>query len=146
MFGDYLCPPCRRADAQVGAILAREPARFRFVFRHYPLEPLHAGARLASSAAEAARYQGRFWEMHDLLMKTRGNVTVDSVTELARHLQLDLRAFRHDVQGRGAASVAEDERDAAVLGVRGTPTCFLALADGRTFRLGSLADLDRNAW
>jgi len=33
-----------------------------------------------------------------------------------------------------------------VLGVRGTPTCFLALADGRTFRLGSLADLDRNAW
>ena len=40
----------------------------RYVWRHLPLNDVHPHAQMAAEAAEAAGAQGRFWEMHDLLL------------------------------------------------------------------------------
>ena len=44
-----------------------------FQFRHFPLVQIHRHALLASRAAEAAGFQGKFFEMHDLLYETQQN-------------------------------------------------------------------------
>ena len=44
----------------------------RYVWRHLPLNDVHPHAQLAAEAAEAAAAQGKFWEMHDLLLAHQG--------------------------------------------------------------------------
>src|SRR6476620_2161707 len=67
-FGDFQCPPC----GLMAPVLEKEEAEYaknlRVVFHHFPLA-MHAHAREAALAAEAAHSQGRFWEMHDLIYK-----------------------------------------------------------------------------
>ena len=42
--------------------MLREP------FRHFPLAGIHPHALAAAAAAEAAAPQGRFWDVHELLL------------------------------------------------------------------------------
>ena len=65
-YSDFECAYCRAAQAVVKEVLQENAATVRRVFRHFPL-PNHANARAAALAAEAARQQGKFWEMHDRL-------------------------------------------------------------------------------
>src|SRR6516162_11823923 len=67
-FGDFQCPPCG-IFASFGEELLREyDSRLRIVFHNFPL-PAHEHAREAAVAAEAAGFQGKFWEMHDTLYR-----------------------------------------------------------------------------
>ena len=36
-------------------------------FGHFPLTQIHPYALAAAAAAQAAAWQGRFWDMHELL-------------------------------------------------------------------------------
>src|SRR5262252_8072712 len=66
-YGDFECPYCGQAEPAVRGLI-REYGELRFVFRHLPLTDVHPHAQLAAEAAEAAGKQGKFWEMHDMLM------------------------------------------------------------------------------
>ena len=66
-YGDYECPYSRQAFRSIERVERELSGRVRFAFRHFPLTQIHPHALAASSAAEAAAMQGRFWEMHQLL-------------------------------------------------------------------------------
>ena len=66
-YGDFECPFCGRAETIMRELLL-DFADVRYVWRHLPLNDVHPHAQLAAEAAEAAAEQGRFWEMHDLLL------------------------------------------------------------------------------
>ncbi len=57
----------------VGQLLAACPTQVRFAVKHYPL-PMHKESPLADEAAAAARDQGKFWEVHDLLFQTQSKL------------------------------------------------------------------------
>ena len=67
-FGDFQCPPCGQFAVFVEELLKEYDSRLRVVFRNFPL-PAHEHAREAALAAEAAGFQGKFWEMHDTLYR-----------------------------------------------------------------------------
>ena len=67
-FGDFQCPPCGQFAGFAEELLKEYDSRLRVVFRNFPL-PGHEHAREAAIAAEAAGFQGKFWEMHDTLYK-----------------------------------------------------------------------------
>ena len=67
-YGDFECPMCRQAEPAVQQLLLHHPTAVRLVFRHYPIESAHPHALLAAEAAEAAGADGKFWEMHDLML------------------------------------------------------------------------------
>ncbi len=67
-FSDFQCPACQRMAAPMAELVAANPETVAFVYRHFPL-PMHAHARSAAKAAEAAGNQGKFWEMHDLIFE-----------------------------------------------------------------------------
>jgi protein-disulfide isomerase len=105
-------------------------SRLRIIFHHFPLV-MHAHAREAALAAEAADMQGRFWEMHDLLYKEQAAWSkADNVPALfnsyAGTIGLDLDRFKKDLQNpEVAARVDADQKLGASRGVTSTPTLFV---------------------
>src|SRR5690242_3492031 len=69
LYGDYLCPYCRRLRQVFERLRQSLGERLAYVFRHFPNERAHPGATFISRATEAAARQGRFWEFHDWLYK-----------------------------------------------------------------------------
>ena len=125
-YGDYQCPHCGRAHPIVKKIQQRLGSQLRFVFRNFPLSTLHPNAQSAAEAAEAAGAQGRFWEMHDLLLEHQRTLTDAALTQYAETVGLDSHRFQRDLADRSfEARVREDFRSGVRSGVNGTPTFFI---------------------
>ncbi len=130
-FSDFQCPFCRKVDATLGRLLADYGDDVRLVYRHNPLA-FHADAMPAALAAEAARQQGSFWEMHDRLLANQQSLDRPSLDKYAQEIGLDLRAFRRSMDKRqGADRIQHDMDEAAKFGAVGTPNFFI---NGRNFR------------
>jgi protein-disulfide isomerase len=121
-FSDFQCPYCSRAVPVVKELEQDFKGEVRIVWKHLPL-PFHSSAMPAAIAAEAARQQGKFWEMHDRLFAGQQALSGDAYTRSARELGLDLARFDAAVKDPATRSrVEEDTKAAAALGVSGTPT------------------------
>jgi protein-disulfide isomerase len=124
-YGDFECPYCGQAEPVVRELLA-DFGDVRYVWRHLPLHDVHPAAQIAAEAAEAAAEQGRFWEMHDLLLDHQDQLRVRDLIRHAETLGLDVERFTADLRRHhGAARIAEDQDSADLSGVTGTPTFFI---------------------
>lgn len=125
-FEDFQCPYCARGDVNLKAALAQVDDSVRVVFKHLPL-PMHAHALPAAKAAIAAREQGKFWEMHDLLFARQADLKQERIfEEFARSLGLDMKKFKADMADKNfEAEIALDIAQAHELGFRGTPTFLI---------------------
>ena len=124
-YGDFECPWTQMAAPTARELLAAN-ADIRYVWRHLPLNDVHPHAQLAAEAAEAAAPQGRFWQMHDLLLTDQQHLQFDDLIAYATQLGLDVRQFRADLNRHPfAARVAQDVDSADRSGVAGTPTYFV---------------------
>jgi Na+/H+ antiporter NhaA len=124
-YGDFECPYCGRAEPAVRELL-RDFGDVRYVWRHLPLTDVHPRAQAAAEASEAAAGQGRFWEMHDLLLDHQDALTVQDLLGYARCLGLDTERFLSDLRAHtGAERVRQDADSADLSGVSGTPTFFV---------------------
>jgi protein-disulfide isomerase len=129
-FGDFQCPPCGLLAAPIKQLEKDYPKNLRIIFRNFPL-PMHAHAREAACAAEAAGLQGRFWEMHDLLYQQQATwSTIPDVRTLfksyAGALALNITRFSNDMDGPAVKSrIDSDQRRGAELHVTVTPTIFI---------------------
>lgn len=129
-FGDFQCPPCGTMSGVLHKLGDEYGSRLRLIFHHFPLA-MHAHAREAAIAAEAAHEQGKFWEMHDLLYKEQAiwSNAADVPTlfnGLAQSIGLDVERFKKDVAASETLErVKKDEKLGAARGVTSTPTLFL---------------------
>jgi Na+/H+ antiporter NhaA len=123
-YGDFECPYCGQAEPAVRAILGERDVRF--VWRHLPLADVHPHAELAAQAAEAAAEQGKFWEMHDLLLARQDHLLKPDLLGYAEELGLDVSRFGKDLYKHvHAGRVGQDVESADISGVSGTPTFFV---------------------
>ena len=124
-YGDLECPFCGQAEPVVRELLA-DIGDLRYVWRHLPLTDVHPRAQLAAEASEAASAQGKFWEMHDVLLDHQDTLSPKDLVEHARALGLDVDRFSEDLRRHTYASrIAEDVDGADLSGVSGTPTFFV---------------------
>jgi Na+/H+ antiporter NhaA len=124
-YGDLECPYCGQAESVVRELL-RDFGDVRYVWRHLPLNDVHPHAQMAAEAAEAAAAQGKFWDMHDVLLSHQDDLTIKAIVADAERLGLDVEKFRGHVRKRKAAGrIAEDVESADLSGVSGTPTFFV---------------------
>ena len=136
-FGDYQCPPCGALHPSLKKLKQEFGSNLNFVFRNFPLTTIHKNALAAAQAAEAARMQNRFWEMHDLLYENQAlwkdDINPKSIFEkFAADLGLDTARFSRDMDDKQVKlRIEADQSAAAELGVEGTPT---VLIDGRQLR------------
>ncbi len=136
-FGDYQCPPCGALHPNLKKLKQEFGANLNFVFRNLPLSAIHKNALAAAQAAEAARMQDRFWEMHDLLYENQ-DLWKDDINpralflKFAADLGLDTARFVRDMDDKQVELRIEADKDAAAsLGINGTPTILI---DGRRLR------------
>jgi protein-disulfide isomerase len=123
-YGDFECPYCGRAEPVVRDLLSDKD--IRYVWRHLPLTDVHPAAQLAAEATEAAAAQGRFWEMHDLLLQHQDDLRPKDFVRYAAQIGLDADRFHDDLMRHvHAARVAQDVESADLSGVSGTPTFFI---------------------
>ena len=125
-YGDYQCPYCGRAEVVIRELLDTFGDNLRYVWRHLPLNDVHANAQMAAEAAEAAGSQGKFWEMHDRLLADQDELTVVDLTRHANELELDMDRFWDELRRREhAPRVDRDVASADASGVVGTPSFFI---------------------
>ncbi len=127
-FGDFQCPPCGKLSEPLNQLQKRY--NLRVIYREFPLA-IHAHAKEAAYAAEAAARQGRFWQMHDLLYREQAVWSKSSdaralFNAYAGMLQLDLDRFKKDMDsGEVQRQVELDQQRGASIGVKNTPTIFI---------------------
>jgi protein-disulfide isomerase len=131
-YGDFECPYCGNAYAEVKDLRARLGDALAFEFRHFPIEQRHPHALQAAEAAEAARAQGRFEPMHDLMFENQRHLERD---DLARYAQAagveDVDRFQRELDDHTHLDkVRADQAAALEQGVNGTPSFFI---DGQRY-------------
>lgn len=126
-YGDYECAYSRQAFRAIERVERELSGSVRFAFRHFPLTEIHPHALAASTAAEAAARQDRFWEMHGLLFHRQKALEEDDLRSYASELGLDLVRFDRDREDpEVTARIERDVRSGEATGVvRGTPTLFI---------------------
>ncbi|MBI2607890.1 MAG: DsbA family protein [Candidatus Doudnabacteria bacterium] len=142
-FADLQCPACATAFPAVKAVRQLYSAdELKIVFRHFPLN-IHKNGQVASLAAEAAREQGKFEEMAELLFarqsqwNTVGN-PINVFLDFARELELDTEQFRQAVETKKYEDlVFLGMQDGYALNVNSTPTFFI---NGEPYRQGLSLD------
>jgi protein-disulfide isomerase len=136
-FSDFHCPFCRRVQPALDRVRATYGDKVRLVYRDFPLDATHAGARRAAEAARCAGEQGKFWEFHDVLYRNEADASDAALGRLAGQAGVEGAALLACVaSGRQAAAVSADGRAGAALGVNSTPTFFVngrPLAGARSF-------------
>lgn len=124
-FSDFFCPSCKAAEPYISQLLSKHPKDIKLIYRHFPL-PQHPLAFKASTNAEAAGIQGKFWEYKEKLFENQEKLTEKLFDEIAKNLGLDLDKFNKDkVSGTVLATVQEDLNTANKLNLNGTPSFFL---------------------
>src|SRR5690554_3242059 len=128
-YGDFQCPACGYYHPIVKELMEEFKDDVYFIFRHFPLVNAHQFATMAASAAEAAGRQGKFWEMHDLLMTnqqmwSRG-MAPSAFLAYARELGLDDVQFQQDVRDEAIfAKIEKDFNSGVDLKINSVPSFF----------------------
>jgi protein-disulfide isomerase len=139
-FFDYNCKYCRAVAPTIAEVLGAD-AGLRLVYKEFPI--LGDGSAAAARVALAAERQGKYHELHGILMGASGSVTEESALSAAEGLGLDMGQLRRDMADPAiAAAIARNQALAAELGINGTPGFVIGeqIAPGAIDR-GTLTDL-----
>lgn len=116
---DYRCPYCRAMHDSMSAFVALHP-EVRVIYRVYPI--FKGPSIFEAKMAMAAGLQGRFEDMHNILIHRDKPVSVAEKNQIVKDLGLDATRFDEDMfswkatQDLIAASGAVEG-----LGIKGTP-------------------------
>jgi protein-disulfide isomerase len=140
---DFECEACGAAHPVMTDLREKYGNDVTFVVRYLPL---HGNSMNAALAAEAAREQDKFEEMHDKLFETQAEWSHSESSKektfegYAQELGLDMKQYRASLKDPAAAKrIEQSTKDAQTLGVTGTPTFFL---DGNKIEPTTIADFE----
>ncbi|MDO8626975.1 MAG: thioredoxin domain-containing protein, partial [Candidatus Diapherotrites archaeon] len=130
--GCFTCPFTRKAETYVKQMLSDYNGKINFSFHYFPL-PSHPYSFELAEAAECAREQGKFWEVHDALFitgeKCSETTTIDLNKELGYivdNLGLDKEKFNSCVAEHKYKDNVQKQKDESIhAGIYGTPTFFI---------------------
>lgn len=137
IYSDYSCPACKMYDPLTQQIGEEYGDNVILNYRHFPLDSF-PNSRLAHYAAEAARQQGQFYDMHDLLYEFQSDWAPGHVNpreyfvRYAEGIGLDMDQFLEDLESQEIHEIVESHRQEGIRRtVSATPTFFI---DGHKLR------------
>jgi protein-disulfide isomerase len=131
-FSDLQSGLSPKATLLVRKLMDSHPGQIRLVFKNRPLE-IHPGAMLLHEAAMAANAQGKFWQMHDLIIANPQKATRQDMLAYAKRIGLDADLFQRELDSEKYRPLIEaDLQEAQRRAVLGAPVFFLnsARVDG----------------
>jgi protein-disulfide isomerase len=125
-YGDYESETGLHTDLMIREVLQRYPGVVNFNYRHFPQLKIHQKAHKAAEAAIAAAQEGKFAQMHDLMLRNRRNLGTASLAFYARELGIGGMNFLDSlVTGRFGRYVQDDIAAGMKLGVTEAPAFFV---------------------
>ena len=118
-FFDYRCPYCKQVLPALQSLL-KEDHELRFVYMEFPV--LGPASVVAARAALAARQQGKYEAFHTAMMATKGQITEDTVYEVAGSVGIDVDRLKQNMNAPEIdQALKENLTLAKALNIRGTP-------------------------
>ena len=118
-FFDYNCGYCKRGFHNIRELIEKD-GNVRVVFKELPI--LSKDSEEAAKVALAARAQGKYWELHQALIESKGRVTEAYALETAGKLGLDVEKLKADKDSEAVkAELARVEALARKMNITGTP-------------------------
>jgi protein-disulfide isomerase len=99
--------------------------KVRLVIKNYPYK-YRDYSHIAAEASLAAGDQGRYWEMHDMLLGNSPRLDRKSLIRYAKEIGLDAKAFASSLDTmKHASQIERDKKLAVSLDIYNTPTFFI---------------------
>src|SRR6516162_10991260 len=92
-FFDYRCPYCKQVQPRLEQLLAGDH-ELRIAYKEFPI--LGAVSVTAARAALAAQQQGKYEPFHNAMMAASGQITDDTVYQVAKTVGLDLDRLKRE--------------------------------------------------
>jgi protein-disulfide isomerase len=113
------------AGPVVKKIMETYRGRVRLVIKNYPYR-YRDFSRMAAEASLAAREQGKYWEMHDLLIKMSPQLDRSSLIRYAQELGLDEKRFVNALDShKFKQEIDRDIELATAMDLYNTPTFYI---------------------
>ncbi|MFC3570102.1 DsbA family protein [Paracoccus sp. TOH] len=126
-FFDYNCPFCRKMVEPMHRLISSDK-NLRVVFREWPV--FGEDSDFAARASLASLQQGRYWQFHTALFRTKGRVTQEATMRAARDIGLDTARLERDMAAEPVERhISMSSMLAEHMGLIGTPT-FVAGDEG----------------
>ena len=136
-YSDTECPFCKVFHNTMKEIVNTYSGKVSWVYRHFPIQQLHAKAIKEAEATECAAELGgneAFWNYIDrLFVLTNSNDSLDlgELPKIAGAVGLDVASFNTCLSsGRHTNAVNEMIEEAYKAGARGTPYSVILTQDG----------------
>ncbi|MGC8651190.1 MAG: DsbA family protein [Minisyncoccia bacterium] len=148
IYSDYQCPFCARYYVETIKPFIKDyvdTGKIKLIYHDIAFEGERS--QWAAEAGRCANDQGKFWEYHDKIMSTRyetNNTQVydkNNLVQVAKDLGLDECEFTLCLNSGKYTKTIQDETQAALNKIKGTPTSFLngqILANSKGESLGAM--------
>ena len=121
LFTDFQCPVCPRVVEPIKYLARAYPKDVRIVLKENALAS-HGRAARAAAASLAAFRQGKFWEFHDRVFASSGQLEDQDLIAHAQALGLDVSRFQRDMDDEAVTAQVKYESELATsLGLGSTP-------------------------
>ena len=125
-YGSYVCSYCHTAHGVIRRLREQFGERLRYVYRHLPLTDRAEATRAAEVVEYAEATGGRFWEVHDALMRRSPSFAPGELDSIAAQFDVPPRdEWDPELEREAAARVRTDARSGIESGARVTPTFFI---------------------
>ena len=122
-FFDYRCPYCKQVEPSLDALL-KEDGKLRIVYKEFPI--LGEASIYATHVALAAKQQGKYAEFHRAMMATKGDISDDTVLNVATSLGLDMTKIKTDMTAPEIDKLIDKNLALAdALDIQGTPALII---------------------
>lgn len=129
-YSDYQCPACAYFHPIVEKLKEKYGDQINVEKRYFPLNS-HRYAAIAARAAQAAKNQGKFEEMNNLLFENQdqwsnsGN-PASVFVNFAEKIGLDVEQFKNELNASETQKIVMEERNEGIeRGVNSTPTFYI---------------------
>lgn len=132
VWADFQCPFSSRLVPILERAEKRYAGKTRLVFKHFP-QDFHPHALDTAGAGICAQEQGRFWDMHNLMMDltNQKDLSGPALLRYANKAGLKIPQFKRCLAADDTrARVGRELAQGKAIGVKGTPTVYV---NGRRF-------------
>ena len=139
-FFDYRCPYCKQVQPRLKELLAGDH-QLRIAYKEFPI--LGSVSVAAARAALAAHQQSKYEAFHEAMMAASGQITEDTVYQVAGAVGLDVDRLKRDMSSPQIDAVLKANHALAeALDITGTPGFVIGdqIVPG-AIELSSLRDL-----
>lgn len=125
-YGDYESSDTAKIHEVMQQVLETYKGKVKYNFRHFPLTRVHQRSFKAAEAAIAAGQEGKFWEMHQILLQHQRSLGTISLKGYARDAGVTYKNFLDDLMNsKFGWYVRDDQMQAVEAGITDVPAIFV---------------------